>query len=145
MYNNIRWYSLNKDLETQDNEIINYEKSCEIIDQYLGSQKYIKEKADNNDNLSGEEVMTKSMFGFYVENHKDTFLQIDMDSSESFRIKFEYDGDSKKFLFLTFGLYQKEYFVSDINDLKNIVRNFYEKNLVDFKEYFDKLDYEMSE
>lgn len=36
---------------------------------------------------------------------------------------------------------QKEYRLNSVDDLKNILRNFYEKNIDDFKNYFNELPY----
>lgn len=56
MNKNIRWYSINDNLITQDNEIVDFEKACNIVDKYLKNQNYMD---DNMNEIRGEEVLSK--------------------------------------------------------------------------------------
>jgi hypothetical protein len=77
-----------------------------------------------------EEVVSKSMFGFSLDERK--FIEIAMETDAKFRVKLEMPGR-------LWGVYQKEITIEPLTKLYDIVGHFFTMPVDEFKKYFETL------
>lgn len=126
---NISYYSMDEDLNTVENGIVTKQQAMDIIDKYILAQDIPTE--------TGEQAVANSMFGFSINS--DTFIELALDTRDEFRIKFE-TPETKKLAFIKIpGLFQKEKFTQDKEELKRIAAEFFDLSHDEFKDYFKSL------
>ncbi|HUW21019.1 MAG TPA: hypothetical protein VMW16_17100 [Sedimentisphaerales bacterium] len=127
--NDINWYVVNEELETEEKGAASCEEAEKIIEEYIESQKGLEGSA--------EEIAAGSMFGFLHDER--TFMEICVYGDKEYRVKFECP-EPRSVLFVRWeGVYSREIGVLDRDRLKEIVREFYRREVEDFKRYFSGL------
>lgn len=117
-----------------DIEHVDSTRAQEITIKYIENQEDFYEDSDL--------AIRESMFGFY-EAPSD-FIEISIDSKKDYRIRFECKV-SKSLWFITHSsIYQKEFKTDSSTELNNIVNEFFKRNIIDFKDYFDSLEFDES-
>lgn len=127
----IKWYELTKELSVKENGEISYNEALELLTKYIKNQ--------NNLDGTGEDAVAKSMFGFSVSDK--TFIEINIDTKDKYRIKFEHPQQKKIWIIPFTTLYQVEYRIENLDDLKMVIKSFFDKTTDDFLIYFDNLPY----
>ena len=118
---NITHYSIDTSFKTVEHGAVTKEQALQIVDKYSAMQVGLKGSA--------EEVVSKSLFGVSLDEHR--FIEIATETDSRFRVKLEMPGKWR--------LYQKEITIEGLTRLHDIVEHFFTMSLDDFKVYFDGL------
>ena len=118
----INCYGIDTSLKTVEHGPVNKEQALQIVDKFSAMQVGLYG--------SGEEVVSKSMFGFSIDVHK--FLEIAMETESRFRVKLEMPGG-------WWSVYQREITIDGLDKLHEIVEHFFTMILDDFKQYFETI------
>jgi hypothetical protein len=118
----ITYYGLDTSLRTIEHGVISKEDAIQIVNKFAAMQVGLKGSA--------EEVVSKSMFGFSLDENR--FIEIAMETDTKFRVKLEMPGR-------LWGVYQKEVIIEHLTKLHDIVEHFFRVPLDDFKKYFETI------
>jgi hypothetical protein len=116
----ITYYGLDTSLKTVEHGVVTKEEAIQIVDKFAAMQVGLQGSA--------EEVVSKSMFGFSLDEKR--FIEIAMETDTKFRVKLEMPGG-------LWGVYQKEITIEGVSKLHDIVEHFFTNPLDDFKTYFE--------
>jgi len=116
----ITYYGLDTSLKTVEHGVVTKEEAIQIVDKFAAIQVGLRGSA--------EEVVSKSMFGFNLD--EDKFIEIAMETDTMFRVKLEMPG---RF----WGVCQKQITIERLPKLHDIVERFFTTPLDEFKNYFE--------
>jgi len=116
----ITYYGLDTSFKTVEHGVVTKEEAIQIVDKFAAMQVGLQG--------TPEEVVSKSMFGFSLDEHR--FIEIAMETDAKFRVKLEMPGR-------LWGVYQKEITIEGLPRLHDIVERFFTIPLDDFKSYFE--------
>ncbi len=115
-FSEISWYSIDENLETQENGVVSLQQAVSIINRYFSELKPRYE--------TGEEALAETMFGFY--RTKDTFIEICIHSLSEISFKYEMrNADTAWYLKLWKGIQQYEETLKSREILIAKVENFF--------------------
>lgn len=107
------YYSLDEKLECIEHGEVSIEEGYNLIDKYIEGQKEVEGIRD------GEYVISKSSFGFYIDDK--TSIEIFIYGENSYGLQFE-TATVKKFLFFNYNSwYQEEITIFEKESLKEAV------------------------
>jgi hypothetical protein len=130
---NIVFYSFTEN-KPKDKRKVTGNEAVKIIDEYRNNLKAFYEDPDK--------ALEDSLFGFSYS--KTDFIEICIDTKDTFRIKLECKY-KRSFWFLSWNsLFQKEFELNNIEELKLIVIEFFNKDIDAFKSYFNSLKLKIS-
>jgi hypothetical protein len=118
----ITYYGLDTSLKTIEHGVVSKEEAIQIVDKFAAMQVGLQG--------TREEVVSKSMFGFSLDERK--FIEIAMETDAKFRVKLEMLGR-------LWGVYQKEITIEPLTKLYDIVGHFFTMPVDEFKKYFETL------
>jgi len=125
---NITFYSLSESLQTVEHGVIAKDEALQVVDKYAAMQIGLEGSA--------EEMTSKSLFGFSLDEER--FIEIAMDTDSRFRVKLEMPV-LRRILFLRVSLiYQKEITINGLERLRDMVSRFFDMSIEDFKRYFEE-------
>ena len=105
-----------------------------IIDQYVEGQK--------NSYQSIDDPFAISIFSFRKSMKE--FIEIAIDSNSDFRVRYECKHYKRFWFFNFLSTFDKDLYVPEIDNIKDVVRSFYILTNDDFFRYFDSLPYKES-
>ena len=116
----IIYYGLDTSFKTVEHGGVSKEEAIQIVDKFAAVQVGLQG--------TPEEVVSKSMFGFSLDEHR--FIEIAMETDAKFRVKLEMPGR-------LWGVYQKEITIEALTKLHDIVEHFFTMPVDEFKRYFE--------
>jgi hypothetical protein len=116
----ITYYGLDTSSKTVEHGVVTKEEAIQIVDKFAAMQAGLQG--------TPEEVVSKSMFGFSLDEHR--FIEIAMETDAKFRVKLEMPGR-------LWGVYQKEITIGALTKLHDIVEHFFTMPVDEFKNYFE--------
>ena len=116
----ITYYGLDTSFKTVEHGVVTKEEAIQIVDKFAAMQVGLQG--------TPEEVVSKSMFGFSLDEHR--FIEIAMETDAKFRVKLEMPGR-------LWGVYQKEITIGALTKLHDIVEHFFTMPVDEFKKYFE--------
>ena len=116
----IIYYGLDTLFKAVEHGVVSKEEATQIVDKFAAMQVGLQG--------TPEEVVSKSMFGFSLDEHR--FIEIAMETDAKFRVKLEMPGR-------LWGVYQKEITMGALTRLHDIVEHFFTMPVDEFKEYFE--------
>lgn len=124
------YYSLDEKLECIEHGEVSLEEAYNLIDKYIEGQKEVEGIRD------GEYVISKSSFGFYIDDK--TSIEIFIYGENSYGLQFE-TAIVKKFLFFNYNSwYQEEITIFEKESLKEVVLKFFQYEPEEFRLYFEQ-------
>jgi hypothetical protein len=118
----ITYYGLDTSFKTVEHGVVTKEEAIQIVDKFAAMQVGLQG--------TPEEVVSKSMFGFSLDEHR--FIENAMEMDAKFRVKLEMPGR-------LWGVYQKEITMGALTKLHDIVEHFFTMPVDEFKEYFETM------
>jgi len=116
----VTYYGLDTSFKTVEHGVVTKEEAIQIVDKFAAMQVGLQG--------TPEEVVSKSMFGFSLDEHR--FIEIAMETDATFRVKLEMPGRR-------WGVYQKEITIGALTKLHDIVEHFFTMPVDEFKNHFE--------
>lgn len=131
---NITWYSTNKDLSVQREEVLSdFSQAEKIIVSYVEKWTNIDKYTSSDEYQSGDgtDILSQTSFYFYSDDGS----KLDINMGEKYQV--EFSAKKSESFILSWLKYKKNYETTDLAELKSIVKNFFELDRESFKNYLD--------
>lgn len=113
---------------------VDFDEAKQIIKAYIDGQ---KDKYE-----SEQEPFAISIFHFSRDNNN--FIEIAIDTKEKYRLLLECRYRKKLWKFSWLSMYRKDYHIPTIQDLNNLVAEFYQMEIEQYRQYFEELPFKES-